>query len=159
VWIGDLTTGQEVAVYRLPPYIHAMAFSPDGAMLAISHANTDDTLRNLVERVTRNDHPWLEIERGETLLLDAKTGHRLACLPFSRWLAFRPDGKTLVTYSKDDAILLWDIPPRTRFQAMHGLPPVGFAVILTAAWWRVRRRKAGKPSPGELPEPAGQRAS
>ncbi|HLN27232.1 MAG TPA: WD40 repeat domain-containing protein [Gemmataceae bacterium] len=147
LWTG---TGQHRAVQDFGGHgglIRNMAFSADSKLLAVSRWRDGSKYYrfrgilggNLAEKFFPPEHI--------TVLLDTATGRPLIQLPYSWVLIFRPDGKTLVTYSEEqDAIVIWDMPPHTRFNLAWGLPPTVPALLLSAAWWyRARRGRAPNP--------------
>jgi WD40 repeat protein len=114
IWLRELSTRQAVATFTghvaMPgagprgahgqPRIVALAFSPDGQMLA--SADHDRTVR----------------------LWNLATGQEDACLrghTDSIWtLAFAPDGKTLATCSRDGTVKLWNLTVRTEAATLNG---------------------------------------
>jgi WD40 repeat protein len=79
-------------LYRIPHAGYGMAFSPDGAMLAVA-TDADDVL-----------------------LLDALTGQEQRRIHWSvtgNDLAFSPDGKTLAASSSTGSLALWDVATGT----------------------------------------------
>src|SRR5205085_9097091 len=92
VWLWDLTTGRaRRALPGPPPGVRALAFSPDGRLLA--GAGWDGSLRL-----------W---ELGARRELRRLTGHRLG-VPA---VAFTPDGRRLVSAGADGTALVWDLAP------------------------------------------------
>ncbi len=82
--------------------VAALAFSPDGRVLASAHLVTRD-----------NVHLW-----------DVATGRRLATLPGHtdsvRTVAFSPDGRTLASASRDRTVRLWDIADGSCIHRIDG---------------------------------------
>ncbi|MEU5397726.1 serine/threonine-protein kinase [Streptomyces sp. NPDC005963] len=125
--------------------VNALAFSPDGRMLAT--ASDDSTVRL-----------W-DVPKRE--LLDTLTAH--TDMVFS--VTFSPDGKTLATASADSSVLLWDLRTRRRIAVLNGhkgrirsvaFTPSGKTLATggqdnTVRLWNVadRRRTAVLPIPGE----------
>jgi WD40 repeat protein len=105
VCLWDITTGKLIANYPLPKDIYALAFSPNGKMLAAGR-----------KRPPQKPGPF----EGVVSLLDPRTGKELAILgghPNAvECLAFSPDGKTLAVGSAHQVLKIWDIsgvkPPR-----------------------------------------------
>jgi RNA polymerase sigma factor (sigma-70 family) len=91
IWRWDLTTGKVLP--RLPGHeggpVRALAFSPDGKVLA--SGGTNRTIRI-----------WELATRGQRCQLP---GHLGAVLT----LAFSPDGKALASGSADATVLVWDV--------------------------------------------------
>jgi WD40 repeat protein len=92
----ERATGARTAVYPAPHY--PMAFSPDGALLAIP--GQDGDRRQLID------------------LWDIRAGRRLTTLDGHRGpvtaLAFAPDGRRLISGGMDTVALVWEVPPRPR---------------------------------------------
>jgi WD40 repeat protein len=107
VW--DATTLKEVLRFSAGN-CQALAFSPDGGLLAVG----DDD--------------------GSTALVDAKTGKEITRFKgHDKWvwtLAFSPDGKTLATGSFDGTARLWDVNERAALGVIetrtNGFSAVGF---------------------------------
>jgi len=75
-------------------YNTALAFTPDGKMLAIGKGTGEITLWNRASATTKftvHGHPDLV-----------------------RFLVFSPDGKMLVSYGKDKTLKVWHLPPENQ---------------------------------------------
>jgi len=139
----DGGSGQVLHFWDMGGTIGAWAFSPDSRLLAVNAVGIETRFRKFLKRVHSRIADVVAPPEDRTILLDIETGQRLAMLPSSSHLVFRPDGKTLVAYSKEnDAVLLWDVPPRPRLPFFARLLPLGLAIPLSAVWWR-RQREAG----------------
>ncbi len=95
VW--DAATGRQIRAFTDPNGFFSVAFSPDGRSLA---AGTD---------CGDPDRPCPDV-----LLWDVETGQqKAACVPGHEKqvcaLAFRPDGRTLVSLTRCGAVHLWDV--------------------------------------------------
>jgi WD40 repeat protein len=99
-WLYDTSSGQLKATLRNTHMVRALAFSPDGRLLATGSEN------------------------GEVILWDAAGGRRLAQLPGHQWyvdaLAFSPDGASLATGGLDKTVRLWDVPTRRLKLSLPG---------------------------------------
>jgi len=141
----NTTTGQVHAVYEVPQLADSVCFSPDDTLLAIRCVG-DASNRRVLEHVIKNQDwlNWLCPPPRHTVLLDADTGRRRALLPYAKYVAFAPDGKTLVTYDeKENAILFWDVLPKTGLRRPAPWLALGAAVLLSIWWWLARRRENG----------------
>ncbi len=100
----------------------ALAFSPDGQLLAVA-----------VQACQGHHHEQL-LNRGECQLWDMKTRQRVTVLTGSgravRTVAFTPDGKLLLWGDEDGKVWLWDVAARERRGNLggHGGPVVALAV-------------------------------
>ena len=138
ILVADIAGARGQRAWNVSGDAGAIAFSPDGKLLAVGCYDSNFRLRSLVAKFTGR---FLAPDE-RVLVLDAQTGRRLASLPALGPLAFRPDGKTLVTYSyKKDVVLLWDMPPHSGVWLDALL--LGVAVVLTGIWWWRRRRIKG----------------
>lgn len=144
IYIGDLTTGKQLAFYKLGSDIAQMAFSPDGKVLAVSFnegAPARDMIRDILSPLGLHWADWLP-PGGRTALLDVETGNRFASLPWTLTMAFRPDGRTLALYNEDkEALELWEVPSHPRLRVMQRWFPLAVAMLLTLVWARSRLRK------------------
>jgi WD40 repeat protein len=80
----------------------ALAFSPDGRILASAHLVLEDNVRL-----------W-DVASGK--LLATLKGHTAR----ARTLAFHPHGKLLASAGSDKSIRLWDVEKRSRRRTLHG---------------------------------------
>ncbi len=146
----DVATGVETASLKLPWRAYSASFSPDGRALAVGGGGTA-RLWDMADpsgRTLLTVEPELDVycvafapdgqtlaigvgsrqfngEYGEVRLWDMKTGRVRAILTgemgMIRSLAFAPDGKSLVTGSRD-AVVLWGVPPASP-TVPGSLPP------------------------------------
>jgi WD40 repeat protein len=125
-WNEGRLDDAEILVH--PSVVHALAFSPDGAMLATAADRSltiwsrDPTYRRQVERTGETYHGLAFSPDGRTLALGSEDGSiRLWEMPEAREravlrghtgavrsLAFSPDGKRLVSGSQEGRVMLWD---------------------------------------------------
>jgi WD40 repeat protein/class 3 adenylate cyclase len=108
VW--ETRTGKRLLGLRLPAgrpgVINAIAFSPEGKLLATT------------------------VSDGTVLLWDGATGRHLRLLQGHRGPAlspaFSPDGKLLATTSEDGTVRLWNVAAGTEVQVLKGPPGESF---------------------------------
>ena len=102
IWRYDTRTGEEITLipWRLSFWVHAAAFSSDGAIVALGA-------------------PW-----GTIGLWDAHTGEYLHTLTGHRYavysVSFSPDGRTLASGGTDKTIRLWDVPTGRELHTLIG---------------------------------------
>jgi WD40 repeat protein len=132
ITLWDTELGRETA--RLTGDAHALAFSPDGSILASSFRGI--TLWNVATRqeiavlVDNNDASWLAFSPDgrilasgdETVKLwDIEARQEISTLPRSATaLAFSPDGRTLAIGSGVDPISLWDVAALREVATLTG---------------------------------------
>jgi WD40 repeat protein/serine/threonine protein kinase len=99
----DLRTGTERwTAHAAQERIMALAFSPDGKILASSGGFVESAIRL-----------W-DVESGTEI--GRLEGHRA----WVSALVFRPDGRTLASASADQTIRLWDVPDRRVLKTLRG---------------------------------------
>jgi WD40 repeat protein/tRNA A-37 threonylcarbamoyl transferase component Bud32 len=94
--------------------LKAVAFSPDGELLAVSASGADRSAEIVV------------LAAHTLFLLFAFRGHTSTI----HSLAFRPDGRTLVSSADDGTVKLWDVPADVR----HDLPQFHRSAVRTLAF-------------------------
>jgi len=102
VHFWDVATGKELAKFKSGGYMPGtVAFAPDGSVAAVANNNSS------IDLVAPNG------TSKHLLLGRARTG---------RWLAFSPDGATLVATAEDGAIQRWKVSDGSRLSTTE--PPV-----------------------------------
>jgi WD40 repeat protein len=141
ILLTDTETGQLKAQWKIDDYVTCFALSPDGARAVVTSRGLSK-LHELAQRI----HPILADKCSplvsDTFLIDGRTGRYLKRFSTATVAAFRPDGKTLVTFSPDDDVVyLWDVPPRPRLSLWLRVLALSAAFALTVFWWRTWRRQ------------------
>jgi WD40 repeat protein len=90
VW--DLASGQQRALFRNTGWVQGLAFSPDSSALAVAAGRT--------VKVFPLDGSMEKVEPSANL-----TGHRATVYS----VVFTPDGKHLISGSKDGSVRIWDL--------------------------------------------------
>jgi WD40 repeat protein len=109
VKIWDLGNGREVRTYRRQQYVRCVAWSPDGKLIASAGGSSENSTPGEFEI-----HLW-NPEDGK--LVHALKGHTTRV----NSVAFRNDGKALVSGSDDKTIRIWDVEKGTELQIVN--PP------------------------------------
>jgi len=139
ILVADIAGAKAQRAWNVSGDVGAITFSPDGKLLTAGCHDSNLRLRTLAGRISAKFADRFLARDERVRVLDAQTGRCLASLPALSPLAFRPDGKTLVTYSyAKDVVLLWDMPPHSGVWLDVLL--LGLAVVVTGIWWRRRRR-------------------
>jgi WD40 repeat protein len=148
ICLAETARGQEQRLYDLGGLgTQTFAFSPDGRLLAVNCMQVTPAMHRLVQKIDVKLAERFFGKQDRLVLLDTQTGEQLESLPGSDLVAFRPDGKTLVTFG-NGGVLLWDVPPRPPLWVR--LLPAGLAVALTVIWyWRRRRARKELTTPVE----------
>ena len=98
--------------YQIP---QGMSISRDSTLLAMSGYMDDSETARLAKLVGDWSSRTPTHRRTAPPVLEMSSGRPIATLPFASYIAFAPDGKTLVMYADDlDAVLFWDLPLHTR---------------------------------------------
>ncbi|MBW8064345.1 MAG: WD40 repeat domain-containing protein [Nitrospira sp.] len=131
--IWEITTGTELmTLLGKDPYDHhwsvCVAFSPDGFHLAsgsdIGKVKLWEVLPSGEEKIVHNGH-WIDVEDDESTeyrgfyVDDAGTFQQ----PMEYWIGamiFTPDGKILVTGSRDTTIKLFEMPTLKEVRTLKG---------------------------------------
>lgn len=91
--------------------VHALAFSPDGALLA---SGGDDIAVRL----------WNPVDGSSLAVLD---GHPAPIMA----LAFSPDGRTLASAGSDGTIILWDVAARAQTRVLQASGTATAALVFS----------------------------
>jgi WD40 repeat protein len=129
VRIWEVTTGAELPPLAAP-WTQALAFAPDGRILATAGGAADDRL-NMLEKPIRL---W-DIAKGEEAGRYEGHGTLVGSVPIAfagSSLAFSPDGQTLATGLLDSSVLLWDVKP--ALQRVRKLLPAVREEDLSRLW-------------------------
>ncbi|HZT36110.1 MAG TPA: hypothetical protein VFA15_09325, partial [Nitrososphaera sp.] len=140
----DIAEGKMRHNCKIEGQIRAGALSPDGRLLVVSAGRIKSRMGQVIAGISARLAEKLFPEE-RTLLVDVQTGRVLESLPDCSYLAFSPDGKSLVTYSKkEDGVFTWDVPPRRRVPLFVCLLALGCAVTLTVTWWRAKKEEPAR---------------
>ncbi len=118
--IWDVATGQEIHRLESPSVFvsgygnNALAFSPDGVLLATGSRDIDNTVRL-----------W-DVATGEEVL--GLTGHR----GHIGSVAFSPDGMHIISGSNDETIRLWDVATGQEIDVFEHGENVSFMTVSNA---------------------------
>lgn len=117
IHLWDVKSGTRLATFKVPTGgIYALAFSPNGNLLASGHA--DGTIR--LWDATKTEERWWDAigQYMPSLILN---GHKAKVTR----LAFSPDGKTLISGSRDGTLRGWDtLSGSQRFSRSAFMGPI-----------------------------------
>jgi hypothetical protein len=145
----DLATGQKQTSHKLSAEpigagSTAISYSSDGRYLIVGQLLQHPLVR-LLNPVSRQFSYRVAVGFQPELqcaVLDVTTGECWQGLPYAFHTAFSSDGSTLYTIG-DHGLQVWDVPPqRVRFSPTAWGFLAG-ALVLSGAWWFVRRRVKG----------------
>jgi WD40 repeat protein len=138
VWDSD--TGEQRASYRAPDHAQTMFFSPDSSKLGISVSSPSSSWYSNVSGWFRTSRDFKLMSLNEELeVVNAATGQACARVPIFGFNVLFADDNTLAALSKaQDAIQLWDLPPRRAIPTAVAWACLGVAILLSAAWWFAR---------------------
>lgn len=112
VWLWDAETSEQVRVLPSAQPVNAIAFHPEGAILAAAGC-TEPLIQDNVRTCNL----------GEVRLWDVETGSVLAVLehPDEVWsVAFNPDGTLLATGGEDTIVRLWEVESEAVIASYEG---------------------------------------
>ncbi|HLJ98116.1 MAG TPA: WD40 repeat domain-containing protein [Gemmataceae bacterium] len=113
VGVYDLLTGAKrlIAPGFTPGFVNAMALSPDGTTLAVGCSH-------------KEEFQGQKIDKHQIQLYAFATGQEMAALKghesFTLCLAFTPDGKRIVSSSRDGTVKLWDVASGQELASLAG---------------------------------------
>ena len=117
IHLWDVKSGTRLATFKVPTGgIYALAFSPNGNLLASGHS--DGTIR--LWDATQTEERWWDAI-GQYLPSLILNGHKAKVTR----LAFSPDGKTLISGSRDGTLRGWDtLSGSQRFSRSAFMGPI-----------------------------------
>lgn len=117
IHLWDVKGGTRLATFKVPTGgIYALAFSPNGNLLASGHS--DGTIR--LWDATKTEERWWDAI-GQYLPSLILNGHKAKVTR----LAFSPDGKTLISGSRDGTLRAWDtLSGSQRFSRSAFMGPI-----------------------------------
>ena len=121
-------------------------FSADGSLWLVRRTRANPYADRVVPWLGATRTEWLLPKIRETLIYDTSTGLEIARVPRCGLAAVWDDGKTMAVFSTpDDALSLWDIPPRMAIDPALAWLASALAVLLSGFGWRLRRKSAIMP--------------
>jgi hypothetical protein len=117
-----------------------MFFSPDSSKLGISVSSPNSSWYSNVSGWFSTSRDFKLMSLNEELeVVDAATGQAYARVPIFGFNVLFADDHTLAALSKaQDAIQLWDLPPRRAIPTAVAWACLAVAILFSAAWWFVR---------------------
>jgi WD40 repeat protein len=121
VKIWDLGNGREVRAYRGQDYVRCVAWSPNGKLIASAGGDPNNSSPGEFDI-----HLWGPEDGKRKHTLKGHTSRVNS-------VAFRPDGKTLVSCGDDKTIRIWDVEKGTELQIVNPPDPRGGGAIISQA--------------------------
>jgi len=140
--LWDSTTGQAQARVRNPGYMFDWFFSPDGSKLALAAAPYPSWADEFIQRLPLPQALRTAQRKRTVIVFDAATGAEYTRVPCGNGFHLHfVDDRALASLSWDeDAIELWDLPPRGVVHPSVAWAFLAIALLLTRAWWSAQRR-------------------
>ena len=111
IWIYDTQTGEELDLFPANRFgVSAIAFSPDGNMLASDSFDGTISYWNIENLTVRL---W-DVNSGRQIRTFTGHTHPITCLAFS------PDGKTIASGSADYVVRVWDVESGRQLHRLLG---------------------------------------
>ncbi len=122
LYLWELATGQTRLVTKDAGHATAVAFSPDGRLLALAdnsrhnHSQGPDSVSVPVGLATRDQVRLVRVADGK--VIRRFTGHAGGVTS----LCFSPDGRTLASGGNDTTSILWRVPDRSATELKEDRP-------------------------------------